>query len=99
MIFNLPPELTIRNSRPSDHANIISVLKDWWGGRDLTWMLPKLFLEHFCNTSFVVEKNDRLVAFLIGFRIERGNAEINGIRATLDYNHPGDAKVLFKMTL
>jgi len=30
-------------------------------------MLPKLFLVHFCNTSFIIEKPENLVAFLIGF--------------------------------
>ena len=30
-------------------------------------MLPKLFLIHFNNTSFIVEKRDELIAFLIGF--------------------------------
>lgn len=63
----LPNGLTIRNSKPSDHSRIIHVLKDWWGGRDLIWMIPKLFFIHFTNTSFVVEKDNELVAFLIGF--------------------------------
>ena len=67
MITKLPEGLTIRNSKPSDHQRIISVMKDWWEGRDLTWMLPKLFLVHFCNTSFIIEKGDSLTAFLIGF--------------------------------
>src|SRR3989339_306196 len=63
----LPRGLKIRNSKSSDHQRIISVLKDWWGGRDLTWMLPKLFLVHFSNTSFVIENDKELIAFLIGF--------------------------------
>ena len=64
MITELPKGLTIRNSKPSDHKRIISVMKDWWGGRDLTWMLPKLFLVHFCDTSFIIEKSEDLMAFL-----------------------------------
>jgi ribosomal protein S18 acetylase RimI-like enzyme len=153
--------LNSRNSQPADHPRIIAVLKDWWGGRDLTWMLPKLFLIHFNNTSFVVERNDELIAFLIGFlsparpkegyihfvgvhpdyrgigigeflyhrffqvcqengrdtikactspvnkgsiefhkklgfEIAKGDAEIDGIQVTLDYNRPNDPKVLFE---
>jgi GNAT superfamily N-acetyltransferase len=160
----LPNGLTIRNSIPSDHPKIITVLKDWWGGRDLTWMLPKLFLLHFTNTSFVVENDNELIAFLIGFlspakaregyihfvgvhpdyrgigigsflyhrfftmckkhqrdivractspvnkgsivfhtklgfEISKGNAEIEGIQVTLDYNRPGDPKVLFEIAI
>jgi GNAT superfamily N-acetyltransferase len=161
MITKLPKGLTIRNSKPLDHQRIISVMKDWWGGRDLTWMLPKLFLVHFCNTSFIIEKGDNLTAFLIGFlsqskvndgyihlvgvhpdyrgiglgeflyhrffqickennrdtirsctspankgsiefhkkvgfNILKGNAEVDSIQVSLDYNGPNDQKVLFE---
>ena len=65
---DLPEGVNIRNSKPSDHPRIIKVMKDWWDGRDLTSMLPRLFLEHFYDTSLVIEdgKNE-LIAFLIGF--------------------------------
>lgn len=164
MYHDLPNDLKIRNCKLSDHPRIISVLKDWWGGRDLTWMLPKLFLIHFTNTSFVIEKYDKLIAFLIGFlsparpkegyihfagvhpdyrrigigeflynhffkickendrttikactspankgsiefhkkigfEISTGNAEIEGIPVTLDYNRPNDPKVIFQMRI
>ena len=164
MIKKLPKGLTIRNSKPLDHQGIISVMKDWWGGRDLAWMLPRLFLEHFCSTSFVIEKGENLVAFLIGFlsqskanegyihlvgvhpnyrgvglgeflyhrffqickknnrdtiractspvnkgsiefhkkigfNILKGDAEVDGVQVSLDYNHPGDSKVLFEIKI
>jgi GNAT superfamily N-acetyltransferase len=63
----LPEGCIIRHSLPGDHPRIIGVLKEWWGGRDLTWMLPRLFLIHFCDTSLIVEKDEELIAFLIGF--------------------------------
>jgi L-amino acid N-acyltransferase YncA len=63
----LPDGLTLRKGRPEDHPRIVAVLKQWWGGRDLTAMLPRLFLDHFCDTSFVVEQEEALVAFLVGF--------------------------------
>ena len=59
--------ITIRKAKLSDHASIISALKDWWGGRDLTPMLPKLFLNHFYDTSFVIESRNMMIGFLIGF--------------------------------
>jgi len=160
----LPQGLEIRNGRPSDHPRIIWVLKDWWGGRDLTGMLPRLFLNHFHDTSLIIEKGDDLIAFLIGFlsparpkegyihfvgvhpdyrgsgmgrmmyhrffdmcrengrevvrsctspvnrgsiafhkrmgfEISRGNAEMEGVQVTLDYNRPGDPKVLFEIRI
>ena len=164
MRLSLPPGLTDRHAVPSDHPGIIAVMKDWWGGRDLTYMLPRLFLNHFSNTSFVVEKQQQLVAFLIGFMspslpeegyihfagvdprfqkqgigsclyhqffrrcheenrrrvractspvnkdsiafhtrigfsISPGDSEVDGIPVTLDYNKPGDPKVLFEIAL
>ena len=39
----------------------------WWDGRDLRALLPKVFFEHFRGTSLVVEHEDRLVGFLVGF--------------------------------
>jgi ribosomal protein S18 acetylase RimI-like enzyme len=65
---DLPDGVNIRYSEPSDHPRIIKVMKDWWEGRDLTSMLPRLFLEHFFNTSMVMEdRKNELIAFLIGF--------------------------------
>lgn len=156
--------LLIRNSEPQDHETIIAVMKDWWGGRDLTPMLPRLFLNHFCDTSFIVEDASIFIGFLVGFlsqrrndeayihfvgvhptyrnrriaaalyrrffescfthgrsvvractspvnkgsiefhkrmgfTVEAGNGEIDGISVTLDYNRQGDHKVLFKKVL
>jgi len=58
---------TIRNILPIDHQKVLSVMPDWWGGRDLRSMLPKVFFVHFCNTSFVVEAENQLIGFLVGF--------------------------------
>jgi GNAT superfamily N-acetyltransferase len=162
----LPRGLIVRNARPADHAPIVAVLRNWWGGRDLTQMMPRLFLDHFGNTSFIVEEAEArsLVAFLIGFlsparadegyihfvgvapdfrgrrigahlygrffdlcrldgrrivrsctspvnkdsiafhrkmgfSLSKGNACIDGVRVTLDYNRPGDHKVCFEREL
>ncbi|MCX5837494.1 MAG: GNAT family N-acetyltransferase [Deltaproteobacteria bacterium] len=60
-------ELLIRHAEPSDYQPIITVLNDWWGGRRMSDMLPKLFFVHFQPTSFVAEHNGRIVGFVIGF--------------------------------
>jgi hypothetical protein len=56
-----------------DHARVLAVLDRWWGrlGGDegtsqRTALLPRLFFQHFTDTSFVVESDGELVAFLIG---------------------------------
>jgi ribosomal protein S18 acetylase RimI-like enzyme len=50
-------------------------MDEWWGGfggaagsRERALLLPRLFFQHFTDTSHLVEQADgRLVAFLIGF--------------------------------
>lgn len=60
-------ELSIRHAEPSDYRQIIAVVDDWWGGRRMADMLPKLFFVHFRPTSFVAEHNNRIVGFVVGF--------------------------------
>jgi predicted GNAT superfamily acetyltransferase len=57
----------IRRAEPSDHARVIAVLDEWWGGRRMVDMLPKLFFVHFRDTSFVAERDGELAGFLVGF--------------------------------
>ncbi|WP_226530653.1 GNAT family N-acetyltransferase [Metabacillus niabensis] len=60
--------MNTRNVTENDYFKIIDVINDWWGGREMTHLLPRLFFEHFQSTSFIVEdENNRLLAFLIGF--------------------------------
>jgi pimeloyl-ACP methyl ester carboxylesterase/ribosomal protein S18 acetylase RimI-like enzyme len=76
----LPHTLTLRSPTESDHARVMDVMVEWWGratreGRDIRGLLPRLFFQHFNDTSFIVEKpalseaegDGALVAFLIGF--------------------------------
>jgi ribosomal protein S18 acetylase RimI-like enzyme len=58
----------IRHAEPADYARVIAVVDDWWGGREMAAMLPKLFFVHFRDTSFVAEEDGRLAGFLCGFR-------------------------------
>jgi ribosomal protein S18 acetylase RimI-like enzyme len=70
-----PDGLETRHPRADDHARVLAVLDDWWGGfggeagsRERALLLPRLFFQHFNDTSQLVERADgRLVAFLIGF--------------------------------
>ncbi len=57
----------IRNALPSDHKTVVSVIPEWWGGRDLRSSMPKLFFIHFGSTSFIAEQDGRLCGFLVGF--------------------------------
>lgn len=59
--------MRIRNAVPADYAPIIATLDAWWGGRPMADMLPRLFFTHFRDTSFVVEQEGLITAFLCAF--------------------------------
>ena len=59
--------MNIRPIGERDHATIIAVVDQWWGGRQMAGLLPRLFFTHFQNTSFAIEEDGQLIAFLIGF--------------------------------
>ncbi|TCP29384.1 ribosomal protein S18 acetylase RimI-like enzyme [Scopulibacillus darangshiensis] len=59
--------MKIRTVKASDYNDIIPVINDWWSGRQMADMLPKLFFVHFSNTSFIAEQDGKIIGFLIGF--------------------------------
>jgi ribosomal protein S18 acetylase RimI-like enzyme len=66
----------IRYADPADYARVIGVVDQWWGGRSMATMLPKLFFVHFRDTSFVVEGDGGAIAgFLCGFRSQTHDDE------------------------
>src|ERR1700748_2883219 len=69
------PDVTLRPLRPSDHATVITVIDDWWGGRQMAGMLPRLFFEHFTDTCFAAERDGELAGFLVGFLSQSRPAE------------------------
>jgi N-acetylglutamate synthase-like GNAT family acetyltransferase len=58
----------IRPLAPSDYESISPVLDEWWGGRPVRHLLPRLFFEHFAPTSFALAEGQNILAFLVGFR-------------------------------
>lgn len=60
-------EVTIRHAVPADYPRVIAVLDQWWGGRRMADMLPKLFFVHFHPTCFIAESGGELLGFLVGF--------------------------------
>lgn len=59
--------MTIRSLAPGDYDELIGRLDGWWGDRPVSRGLPRLFFEHFRDTSFAIEEDGRLIAFLVGF--------------------------------
>lgn len=61
------PGLCIRTLTVDDYERVTAVVDEWWGGRPMRSLLPRLFFEHFNPTSFAIDKGDELQAFLVGF--------------------------------
>lgn len=66
--------LTFRHPVPGDQSAVLAVLDNWWGelggaagSAQRALLLPRLFFQHFTDTSFLAEREGRLVGFLIGF--------------------------------
>lgn len=89
----------IRNANEQDYAKIITVINDWWGGRQMSDMLPKLFFVHFQPTSFVVEAEGEIIAFLIGFLSQTNPEEayIHFVGVHPDRRGDGVGKELYQM--
>ncbi|MFS0785691.1 GNAT family N-acetyltransferase [Shouchella sp. 1P09AA] len=90
--------MNIRLLRESDFEFINGSINEWWGGRQMQGLLPRLFFTHFSNTSYVVEENNELVGFLVGFQSpaqpERGYIHFVGIAP--DARRSGIGSFLYK---
>jgi ribosomal protein S18 acetylase RimI-like enzyme len=61
-------ELTFRRPTEADHPAIVQQVDDWWGGRKMHQLLPRLWFQHFSATSWLAEDGaGRPVGFLVGF--------------------------------
>lgn len=58
--------IDVRTATPADYDRIVAVLDDWWG-RPIATVLPRLFLDHFADTSSIAEDEQGLAGFLVGF--------------------------------
>lgn len=90
--------MKIRNIQPEDYSLIISNLNNWWGGRQVSHALPRLYFSHFQNTSFIVEKDDQIVGFLVGFFSPSlpDEAYIHFVGVHPDYRKQGIAQTLYE---
>jgi ribosomal protein S18 acetylase RimI-like enzyme len=87
----------IRNVLSSDYTPVISVLNEWWGGRHMSDMLPKLFFIHFNKTSYIADEHTEIIGFIIGF-VSQTNPEeayIHFLGIHPDYRRKGVASKLY----
>jgi GNAT superfamily N-acetyltransferase len=61
-------DVRFRRPTEADYVRIVRVVEDWWPERHVDTLLPRLWLQHFTGTSWVVEDEaGRLAGFLVGF--------------------------------
>lgn len=88
----------IRHAEPEDYGPIIAVVDEWWGGRAMADMLPRLFFIHFRPTSFVAESAGRIVGFVIGFgsQTHREQAYIHFVGVDPAWRWAGVGRILYE---
>ncbi len=89
--------MTIRLVKGSDYYIISPLINDWWNGRQMSDLLPKLFFDHFKNTSFIVEEEGKIIGFLIGFlsQFYSNEAYIHFVGIDPEYRGKGIGKQLY----
>ncbi len=97
----LPEGVTLRRPTERDHATVIGVVLDWWnlpGTAHLPTLLPRLFFQHFADTSLIAEDAAGLAGFLIGFRssAQPEVAYIHFVGVRPDLRNAGLARTLYE---
>jgi ribosomal protein S18 acetylase RimI-like enzyme len=86
-------KMEIRTVKGTDYYVISLLINEWWGGRNMSDMLPKLFFDHFTNSSFIAEQDRKIVGFLIGFlsqsRSEEAYIHFVGVHPEYRKHHIG----------
>jgi ribosomal protein S18 acetylase RimI-like enzyme len=64
----LSADVRFRRPVESDHRFLVDRVDEWWGGRRQRQLLPRLWLQHFNGTSWIVEdEGGTTIGFLVGF--------------------------------
>ena len=59
--------MNIRQLQEADYETTIEAIDDWFDGRQMSHLLPRIFFIHFLPTSFAIEEDGRVIGFLAGF--------------------------------
>ncbi len=93
------PSLRFRHPTEADHLPLVRVVDEWWGGRRLRQLLPRLWLQHFSGTSWIAEADDgRLAGFLVGFvsQDRPDEAYVHMVAASPNHRRRGVGRALYE---
>jgi ribosomal protein S18 acetylase RimI-like enzyme len=68
--------ITIRAAVPADYDHLIGKVDQWWGGRDMAAMLPRLFFQHFAPWTYVAQRAGERLGFLCAFRSQSDDSVV-----------------------
>jgi ribosomal protein S18 acetylase RimI-like enzyme len=88
----------VRNAVSADYDRIAPLVDEWWGGRQMIDMLPRLFFVHFRETTFVAEEDGELAGFLAGFlsQTHAGEAYIHFVGVAPAFRRRGVGGLLYE---
>lgn len=92
--------MSIRHLEEDDyHQAIIAVIDDWWAGRHMAHLLPRVFFVHFRETSFAIAEGCTIICFLAGFVSQTypGQAYIHFVGIHPDHRRRGLEHRLYSM--
>ncbi|HKV68955.1 MAG TPA: GNAT family N-acetyltransferase [Gaiellales bacterium] len=88
----------MRNAAAADYDRIAPLVDEWWDGREMIDMLPRLFFVHFSETAFVAEDGEDLCGFLAGFlsQSKADEAYIHFAGVSPDHRGRGVGRLLYE---
>ena len=91
-------DLRLRHAQLGDYARVLAVMDEWWDGRPMSARLSHVFFSHFSPTSFVIETDTELVAFLLGFlsQSRMDDAYIHFVGVRPDFRRMGLGRRLYE---
>lgn len=90
--------MNLRNIVESDFYDCFSIVKKSWPEFKERESIYHLFTKYFYNTSFVVEKDGKIVSFLLGFlsQVDNETAYIHLVSTEPQYQNKGIASDLYR---
>jgi ribosomal protein S18 acetylase RimI-like enzyme len=90
--------IAVRTAEPADYDRIAPLVDEWWGGRAMIDMLPRLFFVHFAQTTFVADADGEPAGFLAGFLSQTypDEAYIHFAGVAPEFRRRGVARLLYE---